>query len=461
MVQKIFYDTEFHDDGQTIDLISIGLAAANSSRAFYGVNLDADWRRISAHPWLVDNVLPHLPGGWVHPDGELRPAKPTPDQQAEMHVPPLWRPDRTHEDCYTRNELARAVRSFLHRESENEAANRMIDRTGSVPPKITDDQLNWRDLELWAWYGAYDHVALAQLFGPMSQMPPWVPFWTHDLMQLAEAAGIDGSTLKKHVPQTRGEHAALSDALWNERAWRWLEERRQGLAAHGAATGITWAPGFTAADAEVIGAEQLARKFHETYERLAPRHGYETREASAKPWAEVPEDNRALMVNTSAEILRWLEGRRLTPMPSLRGGIRFETTAKLEDDGLALFPLAEQAFEPVLTTTGSEPGRCPTCGSRDPRFHPAFSGGGEVAQICPDAFHGAVRAIPGNGATVGAAQARSVAEAIVGEIGSWGVEQLTASTLADAVGHHWAGYDVLAPDLQKQALDAVRKELYG
>jgi hypothetical protein len=43
-------------------------------------------------------------------------------------------------------------------------------------------------------------------------------------------------------------------------------------------------------------AEQIAQAFHEIYERLAPDFGYETREASAKPWAEVPEQNRQLMV---------------------------------------------------------------------------------------------------------------------------------------------------------------------
>lgn len=42
-------------------------------------------------------------------------------------------------------------------------------------------------------------------------------------------------------------------------------------------------------------AEQIAQAFHETYERLAPDFGYKTREASAKPWAEVPEQNKALM----------------------------------------------------------------------------------------------------------------------------------------------------------------------
>lgn len=51
------------------------------------------------------------------------------------------------------------------------------------------------------------------------------------------------------------------------------------------------------------GAEDIARAFHETYERLAPEHGYETRKASAVPWDRVPEQNRGLMVAVVADLL--------------------------------------------------------------------------------------------------------------------------------------------------------------
>lgn len=50
-------------------------------------------------------------------------------------------------------------------------------------------------------------------------------------------------------------------------------------------------------------AESVARLFHETYERLAPKHGYRTREASAVPWEQVPAANRALMVETVGVVL--------------------------------------------------------------------------------------------------------------------------------------------------------------
>lgn len=43
-------------------------------------------------------------------------------------------------------------------------------------------------------------------------------------------------------------------------------------------------------------AEMVARAFHESYERLAPDFGYKTREESAKPWADVPDTNKRLMV---------------------------------------------------------------------------------------------------------------------------------------------------------------------
>jgi hypothetical protein len=47
----------------------------------------------------------------------------------------------------------------------------------------------------------------------------------------------------------------------------------------------------------------VAAAFHEAYERLAPSYSYETREASAVPWEEVPPRNRALMIATARDLL--------------------------------------------------------------------------------------------------------------------------------------------------------------
>jgi hypothetical protein len=58
----------------------------------------------------------------------------------------------------------------------------------------------------------------------------------------------------------------------------------------------------------MIDAETLARRFHETYERLAPTFGYTTRPETAVPWEQVPELNRQLMIAVCQELLTDLRG---------------------------------------------------------------------------------------------------------------------------------------------------------
>jgi hypothetical protein len=50
-------------------------------------------------------------------------------------------------------------------------------------------------------------------------------------------------------------------------------------------------------------AANLAQRFHELYEALAPNFGYETRRESAVPWEQVPENNRRLMVAVADVLL--------------------------------------------------------------------------------------------------------------------------------------------------------------
>lgn len=55
---RYFLDTEFIDDGKTIDLISIGVVS-DDGREFYA-ELSVDWSKAS--PWVLENVVPHLQG---------------------------------------------------------------------------------------------------------------------------------------------------------------------------------------------------------------------------------------------------------------------------------------------------------------------------------------------------------------------------------------------------------------
>ena len=55
----ITFDTEFIEDGVTIDLLSIGLVRADG-KEYYAISGDADQSK--ANPWVAENVLPHLRG---------------------------------------------------------------------------------------------------------------------------------------------------------------------------------------------------------------------------------------------------------------------------------------------------------------------------------------------------------------------------------------------------------------
>jgi hypothetical protein len=163
---RFFYDTEFVENGRTIELVSIGMVAEDG-REFYAVSSEFDVVALHRNPWLVKNVWPSLP----HTKGVGGRRCRCGHGHLDVNDPAV-RP---------RAQIARAIQNFL--------------LTGGPDP------------ELWADYGAYDHVALCQLYGSMANLPAGMPMWTHDLRQLVEQAG------NPDLPeQTEGLHNALEDA---------------------------------------------------------------------------------------------------------------------------------------------------------------------------------------------------------------------------------------------------------
>lgn len=57
---RFWFDTEFYENGRTIDLISIGIIA-ESGRSYYAETLEAE-TTASRSPWLIENVRPQLVG---------------------------------------------------------------------------------------------------------------------------------------------------------------------------------------------------------------------------------------------------------------------------------------------------------------------------------------------------------------------------------------------------------------
>lgn len=167
---KYFYDTEFHEDGKTIDFISIGMVAEDG-REFYRVSNEFDTRRVAKNEWLMDNVMSSI----EHDKFVV----------ADFYGKPLVRDIYvTDPNAYSKAQIAWDLASFVGGD---------------------------RNAEFWAWYGAYDHVCLAQLFGKMIDLPNMIPMYTNDLKTLVQLAG--NPQLPK---QAEGLHNALEDAKQNK-----------------------------------------------------------------------------------------------------------------------------------------------------------------------------------------------------------------------------------------------------
>lgn len=171
----IWYDTEFHERGPAhpIDLISIGMIREDGEE-LYLVNGEMDFYAAWRHDWLRENVMEQLPLA-RDPDGIME------DDGLDFDHPAV----------VSRANIASQVSDFL-----------------KVPR-----------LKLWAWYGAYDHVVLAQLFGRMIDLPGHVPMFTHDLKQ--EATRLHAPELPS---QPAGEHNALADARHLRDRAQWLRD---------------------------------------------------------------------------------------------------------------------------------------------------------------------------------------------------------------------------------------------
>ena len=150
---RYFFDTEFIEDGKTIDLISIGIVAEDG-REYYAENAGCDLEKAS--DWVKSSVIPHLKGG------------------------------KSLKDLA---QIREEVLLFV----------------GQDKPKF------------WAYYGAYDWVALCQLFGKMIDLPKGWPYYCRDIKQLCDSLG------NPRLPELgKDEHNALADARWGRDAYDFL-----------------------------------------------------------------------------------------------------------------------------------------------------------------------------------------------------------------------------------------------
>lgn len=168
---RYWFDTEFMEDGRTIELISIGVVCEDG-REFYAESNEADYSH--ANEWVVENVLPHL---W--------------SRQPDKREYNLWSRDGGSGGFLSRRDIARDLVLFVAQESKP---------------------------EFWAYYGDYDWVVLCQLYGMMIDLPDGWPMFAMDVKQ--EAVRLGDPELPK---QESIEHHALADARWTRDVWLSLQ----------------------------------------------------------------------------------------------------------------------------------------------------------------------------------------------------------------------------------------------
>ena len=124
--KRFWFDTEFYEDGERINLISIGIVAEDG-REYYA-ETDHAHQLASVNDWLRANVYPHLSDGSA---------------------------------CRPRKQIADEIVAFC----------------GDCP-------------EFWAYYADYDWVVLCQLFGRMIDLPKGWPMYCRDIKQIADQYGV-------------------------------------------------------------------------------------------------------------------------------------------------------------------------------------------------------------------------------------------------------------------------------
>lgn len=198
---KYFLDTEFIDDGKTIDLISIGIVTEDG-RKYYAQSVDFNHRKASA--WVKENVLTHLlTCPW-----------------AEPYVKGILghRTDKAYHRKY--GQCVDWQRGYVH------------NCPWRTREQIRDDLRVFCDPEKYGkpefigWCAGYDWVALCQLFGTMMDLPDGWSHYIKDIQYLLDERSLSDDQLP---PLTEAAHNALADARYIQQLWSdpqlWVQVR--------------------------------------------------------------------------------------------------------------------------------------------------------------------------------------------------------------------------------------------
>lgn len=164
-IKKYFYDIQFDQTkSDKIELISIGIVDQQGNQ-LYLINKDYDWS--TASKWLKLNVYPYIKDASDYIKVDIQTIK-----------------------------------------------SKIIKFLKPGPSK---------DIKLYGYYSAYDHVCLCKLFGTMNQLPQYIPQYTIDLKQSMDYFNETIQSL--NVINSIQQHNALSDAKFNLELYRALKKK--------------------------------------------------------------------------------------------------------------------------------------------------------------------------------------------------------------------------------------------
>jgi hypothetical protein len=179
-LNKYFLDTEFIENGKTIDLISIGIVSEGGD-TYYAVNDSCEFFRASE--WVMENVI------------------------------------KPHVGCYERRETGSKVfEYYLNAQKSVKSREQIVqDILDFIPPESNP--------EFWGYYADYDWIVFCQLFGTMMDLPDGYPMYCRDLKQEIDSIEKDYLLKIELPPQAEDlNHHALSDACWEKDCYTLVNE---------------------------------------------------------------------------------------------------------------------------------------------------------------------------------------------------------------------------------------------
>ncbi|MFW6219531.1 MAG: 3'-5' exoribonuclease domain-containing protein [bacterium] len=169
---RYFFDTEFVEEPQKIDLISIGIISEDE-RELYLINKECN--TINADLWVKENVLNLMPEYLGN--------------EFEFGL------DTSHDNCMTKKQISEKILEF-----------------------VGDD----KHPEFWAYYSDYDWVVFCWLYGRMIDLPKHFPMYCKDLKQLLDGYNMDSESISSIIPQ-QNIHNALDDARWVKQVYDFIQ----------------------------------------------------------------------------------------------------------------------------------------------------------------------------------------------------------------------------------------------